>query len=136
MDVEITTDVSRVTIEQVGAVYDSVGFTLNGAARSRERLFGAGAFGFFAIDRSDGRLVGVLRALSDDVLVAWIAEVCVLPSHQRRGIGGRLIQAANERFAGLAVYAEAFTHNVEFITRQGLRARPILVACARAPLAG
>ena len=135
MDVLITTELSRVTDQQVAAIYELVGFGLTGPARSLDRLFGSGVFGFFAIDRESEQPVGVLRALSDDVLVAWIAEICVLPIHQRKGIGRRLMQAANERFSGLAFYAESFTHNVDFMTKQGLRQRPILVACARAPLA-
>lgn len=134
MDVVVTADLSRITDEQMCAIYDAVGFSLTGTARSVDRLFGPGVFGFLALDRETGEPVGLLRALSDDVLVAWIAEICVLPSHQRMGIGRRLMQAANERFSGLALYAEPFTHNVDFITKQGLQERPILVACARAPL--
>jgi GNAT superfamily N-acetyltransferase len=90
--------------------------------------------GLFAIDRKESKPVGVLRAFSDDVTFAWISEICVFPSHQRQGVGTRLIQAANERFAHLALYAEPFTHNAAFITKQALKERPILVACSRAPL--
>ena len=134
MTIEITADLSRVTPEQVEAVYESVGFGWSYKPLPLERLFGPGVFGFFALDRQDGRLVGLLRALSDDLSVTWIAEVCVLPSHQRQGIGARLMQALNERFPAHAIYAEPFTHNVDFITKQGLKARPILVACSRGPL--
>ena len=135
MEVEITTDLSRVTEAQVSAVYDSVGFGW-GEPSGLERLFGPGCYGFFAIDRSQQRPVGLLRALSDDFTVAWISEVCVMPSHQRQGIGRQLMQAANERFRRLALYAEPFTHNAEFVNKQGLKARPILVACSRAPAGG
>jgi GNAT superfamily N-acetyltransferase len=90
--------------------------------------------GFFAIDRQEDKPVGVLRAFSDEVTVAWNSEICVMPSHQRQGIGARLMKAANERFADLALYGEPFTQNVEFVTKQGLKARPLLVACSRGPL--
>jgi ribosomal protein S18 acetylase RimI-like enzyme len=38
-------------------------------------------------------LVGFARALTDGVSNGYITSVCVLPSHQRRGIGRRLMLA-------------------------------------------
>ncbi len=133
MDFEISTDLSRVTVEDIQAVYNSVGFEWWSSDPSLNQVFGPGVIGFFAIDRKEGRPVGVLRAFSDEVTVAWICEICVMPSHQHKGIGTRLMNAANQRFANLALYVEPFTHNVDFITKQGLKARPLLVACSRGP---
>ena len=134
MDIDITTDLSRVTTEGILAVYNAVGFEWWSSGPSINQVFGPGVVGFFAIDSQEGKPIGVLRAFSDDVTVAWVCEICVLPSRQRKGIGSRLMKAANERFANLALYAEPFTHNVDFITKQGLKARPLLVACSRGPL--
>ena len=133
MDIDITTDLSHVTAEDIQIVYNAVGFDWWQSDPPLERVFGPGVFGFFAIDRKAGKPVGVLRAFSDEVTVAWISEICVLPSHQRQGVGTRLMRAANERFADLALCAEPFTHNAPFITKQGLKVRPVLVACSRAP---
>jgi GNAT superfamily N-acetyltransferase len=134
MDIEITTDLSRVSTGDIRAVYNAAGFEWWHSDPPLDRVFGPGVVGIVAIDRKAGKPVGVLRAFSDDVTVAWISEICVLPSHQRQGVGTRLMQAANERFADLALYAAPFTHNAAFITKQGLKERPILVACSRAPL--
>jgi GNAT superfamily N-acetyltransferase len=134
MDIDITTDLSRVTSQDVQTVYNSVGFEWWMSNPQFNQVFGPGVIGFFAIDRKEGRSVGVLRAFSDEVTVAWICEICIMPSHQRKGIGTQLMNAANQRFANPALYVEPFTHNMEFITKQGLKARPMLVACSRAPL--
>ena len=37
------------------------------------------------------QLVGYARADGDRTLVATLAQVCVLPSHRRRGVGTRLV---------------------------------------------
>ena len=135
MNIEITTDLSRVTPEHVEAIYESVGLRLVARNPCRWTGFSAPACSAFSQSTAqEARPVGLLRAFSDDLFVTWISELCVMPSHQRRGIGARLMQAVNHRFAGHAVYAEPFTHNVDFITKQGLKARPILVACSRGPL--
>ena len=42
----------------------------------------------------EGRLVGCLRILTDGVYFGTITELLVLPSHQKQGIGSRLLQLA------------------------------------------
>lgn len=103
MHIDILKDPSLLAVEDVAAIFASVGF---GTAadyverpRLMESLFGPGVTGFFAFEA--GKPVGFLRAFSDGCLVAWIAELCVIPSHQRRGIGRLLIQAADDHFGDL-----------------------------------
>ena len=93
MSIELSTDPSLMSLADIAAIYASVGFGSEadyiGRPHFMERLFGPGVFGVFAFD--GGKPVGFLRALSDGCMVAWIAEVCVIPSHQRRGIGNLLL---------------------------------------------
>lgn len=39
----------------------------------------------------DGQLVGMARIVGDGGLVCYIQDVCVLPAHQRQGIGTQLM---------------------------------------------
>jgi ribosomal protein S18 acetylase RimI-like enzyme len=50
--------------------------------------------------RENGRLVGFLTAISDGAMHAFITLVEVLESHQRKGIGRRLMELAISNFKG------------------------------------
>lgn len=137
MNIEISKELSRVTPEQIARIYESVGFGDSLAYLERpdfkSRLFGPGLHGFFAFDEH-GTLLGFLRAFSDSIVVAWIAEICVRPEFQRKGIGSALLLSASRDFSNLALYADSFAHTLEFFRSCGLKDKSILVACSRAPL--
>jgi len=137
VDFEISQDAEDVTAEQIAALYESVGY---GSAsdylerpRFKQRLTGPGVHCFFALDTNTRDLIGILRAFSDELIVAWIAEVCVQPSHQRKGVGSALVLSCSREFSSLALYADSFAHTIDFFRDCGLRSKTILVACSRAP---
>ncbi|MFB7620704.1 GNAT family N-acetyltransferase [Kitasatospora sp. NPDC056181] len=43
------------------------------------------------VHTGDGRTVGMGRIVGDGGMVFQIADVCVLPAHQGRGLGGRIM---------------------------------------------
>lgn len=51
-----------------------------------------GIQGAFIVNGEDWRLVGLARCLSDGVVTALLADVCVHPSWQGRGIGVELVR--------------------------------------------
>lgn len=51
------------------------------------------------------RLIGFARVLSDDVAIAWLQDVLVAPTDQRRGVGRALVEAALTRFAHVRTFA-------------------------------
>ena len=61
---------------------------------------------FFILAREDGELIGSVIC-TDDGRKGWINRLAVLPSHQRRGIATRLVEAAEEHFrtSGVNVYS-------------------------------
>ena len=95
-------------------------------------MFCQGVYGFFAY--AENRLVGMTRVFSDDQSCAWIAEICVHPDWQRRGVGSALVDRANKRFSHTALYCEALDDSVEFLIKVGIKPKAKLVACSRAPL--
>ncbi|WP_461023562.1 GNAT family N-acetyltransferase [Thalassiella azotivora] len=91
------------TADQLGQdellrLYSSVGWggytadpaTLGSAVRNSAYLVAA---------RDDGRLVGLARVVSDDATVCYLQDLLVDPTHQRRGVGRRLVQAVVDRYA-------------------------------------
>jgi len=134
--IEYSTDIDRIQLAALAALYESVGFgTREHYAPDTvtlERLFGAGVFGFFAL--AEGKLVGVARVLSDDVLCTWFAEVCVHPDWQGRGIGDTIVRMVCDRFGHTAIYADAFQGQEEFFSRNGIMPQSKVVACGRRPI--
>lgn len=51
-----------------------------------------------ATARADGRLVGLVNAISDGHLVVYFPHMLVLPEFQRQGIGRRLMAAMLARY--------------------------------------
>ena len=47
----------------------------------------------------EGQLVGLARALSDDVSIVYIQDILVRPEFQRGGVGRALLTRLLERFA-------------------------------------
>ena len=67
-----------------------------------------------------GRLVGCLRILTDGYFFGTITELLVLPSHQRRGIGSRLLRPARAHTPTL-LYFGAQPEAESFYEKNGCR---------------
>ncbi len=86
---------------------------------------------YYILVEANGRVIGCLRAFSDDVYISWIAEIAVAASCQRQGIGRAMIQALDKRFAHTAVYVEALYDSSSFFYKCGIVPRSSLTACSR-----
>jgi GNAT superfamily N-acetyltransferase len=54
---------------------------------------------FVAVVHDGDRLVGLVRAISDDATISYVQDVLVHPDAQRRGIGAALMAAVAGRYA-------------------------------------
>ena len=84
-----------------------------------------GSFCFMICKESEGRIVGMGRAISDGVSDAYIQDVVVLRSHRGRGIGAELVRRLAEHCAArsiswIGLVAEPGTQ--PFYERLGFRA--------------
>lgn len=133
---QITTDPQVVDFASFHDVYKSVEFHRSSdyefPADYMEKAFGPGVYGFFAFEGQ--RLVGVARVFSDDMICAWIAEICVHKDRQRNGVGHALLDEIISRFNHVAIYAGSFPDQVDFLRAKGIVPQSKLVACARAPV--
>ena len=137
MNINYSTNVSKLSDIEVAKLYESVGF---GAAEQYlatdkllDDLFGTNIFGIFATDAKLDDLVGMVRVFSDDRMVSWIAEICVKPTHQRKGVGSNLLGLVFKRFPHTAIYVSAFTDQQYFFETNGLIAKSKLVSCSKPP---
>lgn len=46
----------------------------------------------------DGAVIGFVRTMSDGAFAVYIADILVLPDHQRQGIGSRLLRAVLDHY--------------------------------------
>ena len=86
------------TQDEVLPLYEAVGWTAY--TRDPEALVRALAGSSLVLTArdDDGTLVGLLRVVSDGATIAYVQDVLVHPDHQRTGIGGRLLDAALDRY--------------------------------------
>lgn len=95
----ITTIVAvEYAIGQVPAFYGAVGW--GAYTNDPERLAPTVRNStFVATAHENGQLVGLARALSDDVSIVYVQDVLVDPQHQRNGIGRDLLQRCLDHFS-------------------------------------
>lgn len=51
--------------------------------------------------RDDGKLVGLIRCISDGKTIAYVQDLLVLKSYRRRGIGTALMRMVMEKYRNL-----------------------------------
>ena len=126
-------DELRPHLPQLAALYSGAGWGSAYEPARLARMFAAPVQWRVAV--ADGQAVGLLRALSDDVLEAHITELLVHPGHQRQGIGRRLLQDFLQDKAHLCIYVQAFKTSTGFFERMGLRNKAdFFTVLSRAPL--
>jgi GNAT superfamily N-acetyltransferase len=132
--IRIDSDVANVDWLNVLKVYEETDFGGMSSQTLATSFIGEGVHGFFAYQ--DDLLVGLARAMSDDITTTWIAELCVHPKWQRKGIGTALLKTVLYHFRHTTIYAETFKPYAGLFASCGIPPRPMLIACSRAPIRG
>ena len=89
---------SELDLDAVLALYASVGWT----AYTRDpETVAAGLRGasFVAAAFDGSRLIGLVRAVSDDATICYVQDVLVHPDAQRTGVGRALVSTVLDRYA-------------------------------------
>lgn len=96
---ELDDDRARIDLDAVHAFISGQSYW--GRGRPRERLEQAidGSSRVLGLYR-DGRQVGFARAVSDGAILAYLADVYVLPEHRGRGLGLELVREMVDGEAG------------------------------------
>ena len=108
----------HVNLQQLAALFDSVGWQARTVDRARLRQQVVGAM--FVVSAWDGEsLVGFARAISDGATNAYISTVAVLPAYQGQGIGRELIRRLTSGRAGIQFVLHARPAVQEFYLKCG-----------------
>ena len=93
----VITDHDLPSSEELVGLYDSVGWSEY--TKDPERLELSLSRSLRVVCARDGdTLVGLARVVGDGLTIIYLQDILVAPSHQRQGIGARLISAALEPF--------------------------------------
>lgn len=85
-------------MDEVECIYEECGWSAYlGDKEKLERAFENSYYRLGAFD--DGVLVGFVRCVGDGEHILYVQDLIVKPSHQRRGIGSRLMKFVSERFS-------------------------------------
>lgn len=89
--------VDAVEKSELADLYESVGWTVY--TRDLDRLERAVSQStYVGVIRHDGRLVGLVRGMSDDESILYVQDILVHPDHQGTGLGRALLDNIVERF--------------------------------------
>ncbi len=99
----VTTTISdeRPGTDELVALYDAVGWTAYTQDPAALTAAIAGSHTVLTSRDDDGHLLGLLRTVSDGVTIVYVQDVLVLPSASESGIGGALLDAVLQRYAGV-----------------------------------
>jgi GNAT superfamily N-acetyltransferase len=98
VEVRVVAAAGELPFDDVLTIYSSVGWTAY--TRDPERIRRALAGSSFVAGAFAGdRLVGLVRAISDDATISYIQDVLVHADAQRSGVGRALMAAVGERYA-------------------------------------
>lgn len=113
------TEEKRFTRDQVQHLYLSVGWV---SGQYPEPLHRALMGSSTVVSAWDGeRLVGLVRALDDGAMLAYVHYVLVDPEYQGRGIAGRMIEMVKDKYRDF-LYVEVMpeeSKNASFYRRHG-----------------
>ena len=93
----ITNDWQSIPFENIIELYNEVGWTAY--TKEPENLHKAFLHSSLVlIAQENAEIIGVLRSLSDFTAVHYLQDILVSPTHQKKGIGTRLLSEALEYF--------------------------------------
>ena len=95
---ELSADDCLTRFNEILDLYEAVGWTNYTARTERLRAGYVGSLAVWGAFAGD-KLVGVVRVVGDGSTIVFVQDLIVAPSHQRSGIGKRLMHAVIERFS-------------------------------------
>jgi predicted N-acetyltransferase YhbS len=103
--------------KEVNALWESVGWSTYPSQTVRA---GINNTTFIILARNKtGELIALIRVMSDDHLMTWIADLAVHPDYQKKGIGSKLLKLVHKRFKHTSIYLDSAWENRKCFKRAG-----------------
>jgi ribosomal protein S18 acetylase RimI-like enzyme len=135
--ISITYDDTHITTENLAHLLEDAGCGSASAYLSipdfRSHFLCPGTVSAFALEQEKNQLVGLARVFTDNLFTTYISEVCVHPTHQKKGIGSELIRAITKRFSHTAIFADAIRDHVSIFSKNSIMPKEKLIACSCRP---
>ena len=72
---------------------------------------------------NDGKVVGTLRAFSDNVVETHILDIAIHPDYIKKGIGSVLMGAIFKEYENTIIYTKSLNESCDFFSKIGMRDR-------------
>lgn len=89
-DLTITTSKSKINWKQLSTLYDKAGFSYKPSERIK-LMFSNSQYCYFILNNSE-EIMGAVRAFSDEIECAIIADMVIDPKLQRKGVGTYILE--------------------------------------------
>lgn len=116
----ICTDGRDVDFGQVSKILSvSIGVRDDWDEKKTKEAFRNSSYAVYALDGD--KVVGTVRALSDNKAWTLIVDAAVLPEYRKQGIGGRLIEQIKEHFRGHELFTYTYGQAISFFEAHGFK---------------
>lgn len=126
MSIELRFDTKGVNWDEAATIYEKAPLGIR-EPHQMERIFKGSQLVCFAWD--ENQLVGLARALSDGTSQSVIYDLCMLPEHQGRQLGKKMMKAMLERLNTPNTILWSVPGKEGFYEKLGFR--PMLTAMAK-----
>ena len=72
---------------------------------------------------NDGKVVGALRAFSDNVVETHILDIAIHPDYIKEGIGSLLMDTIFKEYKNTIIYTKSLNESCDFFSKIGMRDR-------------
>lgn len=91
----------RPQTDELLALYDAVGWSAYTRNPGELASAIAGSHRVLTVREKSGKLIGLIRTVSDGTTICYLQDVLVHPDARRRGVGRALIEAVLQEYAAL-----------------------------------
>ncbi|MES2764383.1 MAG: GNAT family N-acetyltransferase [Bacteroidota bacterium] len=133
MEIIISHDKSEITPIELLEIYASIGWAKkdNPNAFENMSIILQNTTDFVSARDTSGKLIGIVKILSDKLVYTTVAEILVVPHLQKSGIGKKMMERVKEIYGYTPIFIAAFDYNKGFFESCGYKSRPNMLVASK-----